>query len=475
MDRRTYESHMDWEYQNDAPMDPTSPFTQRAQNKNLFGNSSGFGAFGQNGLNGRTPVTPSKPLPPTPMQQQSPGIFATARTQRTTTAPSFRNPAFTTPRKPFDIDEMSAAESSPAATDASDLQDTPDNDQFVDVAQMTITPASVSKHRSLFPKKASGKGEILKPVFASRDKIRKRKRYNADKDISGYRLPYKQSGEGDSDYESDESTYQPNKALHHNQKRSRKTGWFGDFLDTISRHPHAPTVLGYWLWLGFNLSLVGCGIWILWFILAGLRSDFATAKAGVRAELVEEILKCQADYKANMCSPVEKRLPAIAQLCDEWEVCMAQNPDHVKKVQLGAKNIVEIINEIVDALSYKSLVLLILILILFLFSGRSLYKTANAYPDFSKHAPPAYGGPPHPSETPMPQQIYWQAIQPQTPRHNFRHLPSNDETPETDASPPPKFKALPPPETPSGRRSPTKTDRGRSRSPTKNRSPTKFY
>lgn len=28
MDRRTYESPMDWEYQNNAPVDPSSPFVQ---------------------------------------------------------------------------------------------------------------------------------------------------------------------------------------------------------------------------------------------------------------------------------------------------------------------------------------------------------------------------------------------------------------------------------------------------------------
>ncbi|KAF2967582.1 hypothetical protein GQX73_g5973 [Xylaria multiplex] len=451
-------------------MDPSSPFaqsTRQAQDKNPFGGQSSFGAFG------RPPMTPSKPLPPTPMQQHSPSIFASARAQKTVTAPSFRNPAFTTPRKPFDIDamsELSAAESSPAATDASDFPETPDHDQSLDLAHMTITPASMGRHKSIFTKRASGRGEISKTIFPSRDKIRKRKRYNDDKNMSQYKLPYIQSGEGDgSDYESDDSTSQRNRS----QKRRRRDGWFGSFLDTIQRHPYAPSILGYWLNFGFSLAFVSGVIWVTWGVIAGLREDFDAARTSVRNEVLDEIARCRSDYIDNKCAPIDQRLPAMYQLCEQWNACMNKNPDHLKKIQLGAKNIVEILNEIVDTMSYKTLALLVMLLAIFLFSGRSLYKSAHGYPDFTRHVPPAYNQP-QPSEHAVPQQVFWQAIQPQTPRHNYnlRHLPANDETPETDTSPP-KFRALPPPETPSGRRSPSKGERGRS--PTKSRSPTKRY
>ncbi|KAI8631630.1 hypothetical protein F5Y19DRAFT_400135 [Xylariaceae sp. FL1651] len=476
MDRRTYESPMDWEYQNNGPMDPSSPFaqsTRQAQTKNTFGGSSTSGAFGQHTLS-RTQSTPSKPLPPTPLQQ-TPSIFPSSRIQRTTTAPPFRNPAFTTPRKPFDMDvlsEMSGAESSPAATDGSDFPETPDYDQSTDLAHMTITPATMNKTKSLFAKKLSGKGEILKTTFASRDKVRKRKRFNADKDVSGYRLPYIQQDEcDDSEYESDESTFHPSKPLGGQKKRS-KDGWFGNFLATIQRHPYAPSILGYWLNFTFSLVCVTGTFWIGWAIIAGLREDFATARDSVRGEILDEMAKCRSDYIDNKCAPKEQRLPAMYELCEQWYACMNKSPDNLKKIQLGAKNIVEIINEIVDTMSYKTIALLVLLLVIFLFSGRSLYKSAHDYPDFARHPPPPYSQP-HPSEHAAPPQVYWQAIQPQTPRHfNTRHALPNEETPETDASPP-KFKSLMPPETPSARRSPSKGERGRS--PTKSRSPSKRY
>ncbi|KAJ3569313.1 hypothetical protein NPX13_g6122 [Xylaria arbuscula] len=449
-------------------MDPSSPFAQSTrpvQEKNPFASSSGFGSFSQNGF-GRAPMTPSKPLPPTPMQQASPSIFASSRAPRTTTAQSFRNPAFTTPRKPFDIDALSEVSASPAATDGgSDFPETPDHDQSIDLAHMTITPASVSRHRSFSPKKASGRGEIMKPTFPARDKVRKRKRYNADKDISGYRLPYIQADEGDSDYESDESTFQPH-SQPRDQRRPRDRGWLGNFLYTLQQHPAAPNILGHWLNFGFSLCFTAGTAWMLWMIILGVKEDIAHAKSGARDGIVNEMITCQTHYAENKCG--QQNLPAMQTLCAEWEACMNKNPNHVKGVQVGAKSVVGIINEIVDTMSYKTLALLVLLFAMFLFSGRSLYKTAHDY-NFTGSAPPPAA---HPSQQAAPPQVYWQAIEPQTPRRRHQLL-LNDDTPETDTSPPPsRYKRLPAPETPSfGRHSPTKMERGRS--PAKSQSPTK--
>ncbi|KAJ8130582.1 hypothetical protein O1611_g3052 [Lasiodiplodia mahajangana] len=358
--------------------------------------------------------------------------------------------------------------------------ETPDPDQSypaLDIDHMTITPAIMSGRKQLFPKKASGKGEISRTLFPTRDKVRKRKRHNGDKDISGYRLPYIYAGEGDgSDYESDDSTFEPKRPS--SARKPKRRGWFGGLLFSLDRHPYLPSILGYWLNFGFSLVCVAGTLWIVWVIVVGLREDFAAAQSVVREELLDEMTKCRSDYIANKCAPVASRLPAMYQLCEQWFACMNKNPDHLKKVQLGAKSIVEIINEIVDTMSYKTLALLLLLFAIFVFSGRSLYKTASDFPDFTRYGPPppAYSQPPG-NEHAIHQQVYWQAIQPQTPRYNSRRLQSNEETPETDTSPPRAraFKALPPPETPGGRRSPSKTERARSRSPTKPRSPTKLF
>ncbi|KAI2615336.1 Di-sulfide bridge nucleocytoplasmic transport domain-containing protein [Hypoxylon sp. NC1633] len=492
MDRRTYESPMDWEYQNNGPLDPTSPFVQSTKkfpSQNIFASSNTSNNYNNNSNKknpsfGQSPfhrtqstTSPSKPLPPTPPHQ--PSIFSTSTPQRTTTAPPFRNPAFTTPRKPFDVDalsEFSAAESSPAVTDASDYPDTPENDHSFDMARMTITPSTFNKHKTVSSKKASGKGEIPKTVFASRDKVRKRKRYNANQDISGYRMPYIQPDECDeSDYESDESTYQPNNPRKDQTNHNDRDGWVGSFLGVIQRHPYAPSILGYWLTFAFNLFCVSAACWVGWSIIDGLRSDFNTERGVERAKLLARIQMCQNSYKDNKCWPLEQRIPAVYDKCDEWHACMQENPDVVKQISTGAKEMARLISETIDAMSYKAIILFVLLFAIFIFSGRSLYKSTNAFSDIPQPHPPT----PFPSQHaggqhagPSSQHIYWQAI-PQTPRraHDRRFL-ANGETPDTDEAPP-KFQALPPPETPGSRRSPSKGERGRS--PAKSRSPSKRH
>ncbi|XXH02228.1 hypothetical protein Hte_008596 [Hypoxylon texense] len=489
MDRRTYEAPMDWEYQNQGPLDPSSPFTQSTrqfQSKSIFGSSNTNSNSNSNNNStssfGRDPfqraqgsTSPSKPLPPTPPHQSS--FFSTNQPLRTTTATPFRNPAFTTPRKPFDADalsELSAAESSPAATDASDFVETPENDRSYDVGRMTITPSTMNKNRSPVAKK-SGKGELQKTIFASRDKVRKRKRYNADKDISGYRLPYVQEDECDeSDYESDESTFQPNK-VRADHARS-KDGWVGNFLAAVQRHPYAPSILGYWITFVFNLFCVSGACWVGWAIINGLRHDFYLERQAKRADILAEIAKCTSDYLNNKCEPADKRVPAMYEICDTWYDCMNQDPDNVKQISNSAKEMARILNDTIDTMSYKTIALLILIFTIFVFSGRTLYKSTNAFMEFSQSHPSGAFPSQHAGDQhmrPPSQRVYWQAIEPQTPRHaNSRHLLANDETPDTDEAPA-RFRALPPPETPTSRRSPSKGERGRS--PAKSRSPTKRY
>ncbi|KAH8648571.1 Di-sulfide bridge nucleocytoplasmic transport domain-containing protein [Xylariales sp. PMI_506] len=477
MDRRTFESPMDWEYQTQGPMDPTSPFVT-AQKNNIFAQTRG-GAFGsrpQGNIFGGSASTTNSPQKPA---AQGPSMF-----HRVNTAPAFRNPAFTTPRKPFDMDvmsEASAAEDSPAPTDISEGgPDTPD-DHARNFGQMTLTPAR-SRTTSAILKRSPGKGEIPRgsmATFGNRDKVRKRKRKHDDKDISGFRLPYKQLEEWDDSEgnDSDDSTYQPNEH-HRPPKATRKSkGWFSGFLSAIQKNPAAPILLGYWIQLMFNLIIVGVVLWILWIIMAGFRDDFWAAREELRNAVVTEMSECAKHYTTNRCSPVEQRLPAMVAMCEEWEACMNQNPDRVRRVQLGAKNIVEIINSIFETMHWKTLAVFFLLFAMLCFSGASLFKSSPAaFAPMATH--------PHQPQTSQPalhhsQYMYGQV--PQTPSTRFHGLLQNDETPDTDASPA-DYKALPPPlpyQTPSSRRSPSKgerdRERGRERSPTKSRSPVKRY
>ncbi|KAK9775517.1 putative Di-sulfide bridge nucleocytoplasmic transport domain-containing protein [Seiridium cardinale] len=481
MERRTFESPMDWEYQNSGPLDPTSPFVQsaqRAQNNNAFGLPR-TGTFGQQNSFSRTQSSPQKPGLTIPAFSSSIFPSSNSHLQRTNTAPPFRNPAFTTPRKPFDMDavsEASAAEDSPALTDAESCPNTPETDNMRSFGQMTLTPARSKALSSALSKRSPGKGEIPRgsTAFGTRDKVRKRKRRHDDKDISGFRLPYKHPDEWDDTEgnDSDDSVYQPND--HHGpdaQSGRRRKGWISGFLSVIQKHPDAPIVLGSWVTLLFNLAVVGLALWLLWVVVASFRDDFWAAKQELRAVVVEEMARCARDYADNRCSPREQRLPAMNAMCDEWEACMNQNPDNLMRVRLGARNIVEILNEIIETMHWKTLAAFIALFAIFCFSGISLVK--------SSQAPSNFAFVPHPPQSsqsafqPHPSIMYGHV--PQTPRTRYTGHLQNDDTPDTDASPS-DMKSLPPPSywrTPSGRRSPSKGDGGRS--PTKSRSPAKRY
>ncbi|KAI0130473.1 Di-sulfide bridge nucleocytoplasmic transport domain-containing protein [Xylariales sp. AK1849] len=492
MERRTYESPMEWEYQNQGPMDPTSPFVQSAQNARQNNNAFGLprtGTFGQQNAFSRTQTSPHKPLPPTPGGGQYSSIFSSSNQpfQRTSTAPPFRNPAFTTPRKPYDMDplsEVSAAEDSPAATDVSEsCPDTPETDNrdrnSRSFSQMTLTPARSKLLGAAASTKTAGKGGIPRggSAFGGRDKVRKRKRKHGDKDISGFRLPYKYQEEwddSDNGADSDDSTYQPNE--HHSPQDKRvnrgKKGWFSGFLSAIQKHPSAPILLGYWIQLLFNLVIVGMVLWVLWVIVAGFRDDFWAARQEGRAEIVEEMAKCAHDYTQNRCAPREQRLPAMNAMCDEWELCMNQDPDRVRRVKLGAKNIVEIINEIFESMHWKTMAAFFLLFTMLCFSGASLFRsTPTNFTSIPSHPPP-----PQYSQPAIQQHPHFSYPQTPSNRH-YGFLQDNEDTPDTDASPS-DMKTLPAPYmTPSGRRSPSKEERqrGRSASPTKNRSPRKGW
>ncbi|RYP39200.1 hypothetical protein DL767_002308 [Monosporascus sp. MG133] len=496
MERRTFEAPMDWEYQNHGPMDPSSPFVQSTrrlqQQKNVFGSSSNFNTFGQNNPLSRTQSTPSASNALASASSQPASIFSTSHLTRTATAPPFRNPAFTTPRKPFDTDalsEISPADSSPAATDVSDFADTPENDGSYSLDKLIMAPASVHRNKHLLSRKQSGKGEIKPTVFPNRDKVRKRKRYNDNKDISGYRLPYRQHDEWEeSEDDSDESTTEPGRPGHEPRRKRSKDGWLGNFLSVIQRHPHAPAIMSYWLNTLFNFVMVLGSFFLMWTIWSGFRDDFLTARRRVQDDVLAEIEKCTSNYRTNKCAPIEQRLPAMHQLCDEWYECMMQREDPGRTVRTAIKEIAEMLNSAVETLHWKTLIVLGVLLLIVLFSGASLVKSAGSAGDYLRQQPPppptpfpsAYQHHPHPAD-----RIAWEQLAPQTPRHfNPRHLTrfGNDETPDTDASPEPSFRALTAPHTPGTRRggSPTKLDRllrerERERSPTKSRSPTKRY
>ncbi|KAL1894389.1 hypothetical protein Sste5346_005891 [Sporothrix stenoceras] len=560
MNRRTFESHMDWEYQNNrGPVDVSSPFSQIPQRPFMgpsFGSSESpsrltrsanpFANIGNNAASS-TSSSFANANPPSPSKQQFPrppssSIFNPPSTKSYPAASPFRNPSFTTPQKRQEeiFSECSGAEDSPALQSDVSMaaEETPDYERIDrEFAHATITPASAvnrklfhdendspaspqyssSQQRQASPSRptsshASGRGAVprgkLGHFFGRRDRVRKRKRQVGDKDVGSVRSRHHNSNySSDESDDSDASEFTDGDRTERRRggdKKGRraaqgedgttvKRGAIGNLFSAIHDHPNVPLILSWWVQLGMNVFFMAVVMWFVWGGISMMRADISHAADAARSRLLAQMNDCAHEYTKNRCAPISERLPALNVMCNEWEVCMNQDPSSVMKLQVSAKNVAEIINEFVGVMSFKAwgfILSAMLAVILASNMGFSRFRDAAFVDNHAKPNMPSqhsYSQPqPGPSSLPSsqdPNQAYIWAPIGQTPRHIRREFMLQPDTPtDTDGSPDvPRAAIMPPPQTPSFRRSPSKGERERSptkadRSPTKaGRSPSKVY
>ncbi|KAH6630586.1 Di-sulfide bridge nucleocytoplasmic transport domain-containing protein [Chaetomium sp. MPI-SDFR-AT-0129] len=497
MNRRTYEGPMDWEYEGGKrPMDLSSPFAKLAKdhpNSSLSSptkpQSSNPNPFAFPGTPRETPLKPS-PFKQSPFKTQDQprpphASFFTPRLEHKPSAPAFRNPAFTTPQRRLDelvFSPYSGAESSPAMTDTSDMPaETPEFDRDDEILRSPVTPSAGRSliSRTLLKNHASGRGEILR---GNRDKVRKRKRQQGDRDVGSVRPRLSHdSDDSDSDWEDGQDSPEKERKAATVPQR----GWFSGFLSAISDHPSAPAILSKWLQLGFNIVMVSLAVFGLLFVVYQIRSDLSYANEKARAALTHEMATCATDFVKNNCDPAGKRPPALEEQCNRWEACMNQDASAIMQLQVSVRNIAEIVNEFVGVLTVKAWVFMLSLFVVAVVGSnagfRSLrestltHPTAPPPPAQPLHSPPAMPSLLGSAVAHNPREAYLFAPLSQTPRHIRNKFFFNDAT-DSEASP--EAKMLLPPQTPSGRRSPSKGERERTRSPVKGsrgRSPVKGY
>lgn len=362
---------MDWEYQNRGPFDPTSPFAQAAQSGGLqhgkiaFPNVlavslqladrySGFASPTRPSASSRPNpfATPSKPQPNRP-------LFTPQNNSAKPPAPPFRNPSFTTPRKPFDevvLSEASGAEDSPARTEASDLpNDTPEADRMSDVfVSGAITPGKVDKsHRyqkgGLSARKhASGKGDI-RPYrdFGASDLGRRRRR--RDRNI------HMQRHYQDWDEDSDDSLYDRSRYRSRHKKSNappRNGGVIGSIFHMMEEHHTAPENLHRWIQLGINIFLGGIFCVAIFSVVHAVHADIVAVNELARQEIRTDIARCQDLYLSNGCATTDA--PAFKALCTEWYECMSQDPERIVRVRTTLKEVAHIMNDFFGNLNLKA-------------------------------------------------------------------------------------------------------------------------
>lgn len=444
--RRTAEGPMDFEWQEKGgPVDPKSPFLQLQfnpmQTDKMQIDDSEF--FPKSHLGTKVTfvliefIASSRPTNSFLAKSNSP-------------APAFRNPAFTTPRKPFTPDiysEASGIESSPGET--ADAEDTPEIPKTASKSIATFS-SHTSSRKPLFGKYGANykgtspgvRNDLRRIKLGGQPIAKKRKRQHRDEredESMGILRHHRKDSASESESESAES--RPNSRSTEGNHDSGKPGWFSSFLSGIESRPNLPNILSYYAQLALNTFVVGLimfGVYTFW---TTIRSDVDKASQKATAEVLAEMANCAKQYAENRCEP-SMRLPALETVCNNWESCMTMDPNSVGRARISAKTFAEILDSFIQPISYKAMVRFILphlstphatasqtntrmqIFVALIFT-LSIAVNNMAFGMFRSKPPTFHHDPqiqPHPAQLPHPQHLNYFAQPnpwaiPQTPQH----------------------------------------------------------
>jgi hypothetical protein len=271
-----------------------------------------------------------------------------------TPAPQFRNPSFTTPRKPFDpelFSEISGAESSPANNaDAEDTPDLPKQIQTMTVSSGTVRQPLFQRYGAGFLGSSPGRVEQRRGKYANAivNKVRKRKRIDRD-----YALVRGQRDALETD--SDEVDSRPRSRKGKPAKKEPQPGYWASVFDYIESHPNLPNVLSFYAQLGVNTFIAGLTIFGIYTFWMTVRADVDKASENERSLILNEMVLCKKNFVDNGCGS-DRRVPALKAVCDDWEHCMTRDPDSIGRARVSAHTFAQIFNSFIEPISYKAMV-----------------------------------------------------------------------------------------------------------------------
>jgi hypothetical protein len=106
----------------------------------------------------------------------------------------------------------------------------------------------------------------------------------------------------------------------------------------------------------FGLSVIGMLLYLMLQFVMTVRHDLIMKTQEYQLQVAQQISECSRLYLVNRCAPKE-RIPAMQVQCSEWELCMQKDPKEVGRLKVGAETLADILNKLVDPLSYKTMVI----------------------------------------------------------------------------------------------------------------------
>ncbi|KAI4212749.1 MAG: hypothetical protein LQ351_004642 [Letrouitia transgressa] len=331
--------------------------------------------------------------------------FALPSTPSAKLPSQFRNPSFTTPQRPLDLDFSSGAEnqSSPANGDIDDTPEPPRREPlYTSHGAMVEFKAEKKTSMSAISTRhaQSGRGEIQRRLLgdAVARRVQKRKRREHSRDIKiARRCP---SEDIDSQAEGDGPSSKKNNKSDRASPAPTTTTLIPAFFSYLETHPHLPHILSYYAQFLLNFFLVGVIMYMIFAFWATIRASVDEKSQEVAAEILAEMAVCAREYQDNRCGDAQGRVPAMESLCGSWEKCMRRDPSMVGRAKVSAHTFAEIINNFFQPLSAKAMTSLAV-----LFLGCLAVNNLTMYLFRHKTHPPQAMGP-----TPAP---YYQQQQQQ--------------------------------------------------------------
>ncbi|THV85036.1 hypothetical protein D6D29_02692 [Aureobasidium pullulans] len=450
MDRQGF-SNMDFEYTNGVgPVDERSPFAQigrnsQRNNSNNNDKKRSFAVFG----------SPNKTTFPSLREPASQPHFFSSPKPLPALPPNrwSNNPLFNTPRK-LDVDDFaSSGGETPKSPERNDVDSdaTPDmslRSKFSNLDTMTKPSLLSTKSAPVFT--AGGKKEkdrespsrrqswwkstkeLMGASPRSKDdyahgaerKIMKRRskeqkalipRRDSVSDSEPEQKPRQVSRSRKVSGNQDKSLAQPAESLQvppppppPMSQDTNKKHWTLTFFEFITAHPTLPHVLSFYAQLFLNLFLIGSIMYILYSFWATIRGDVDKKTSIAVAEVLSQMAACARDYNANRCDPAT-RAPVLENACNNWELCMNQNPHAIGRARISAHAFAEIFNSFIEPISYKAMLFTVLLIfgtIAFSNLAFSIFRDKAAERASAQHHHYYAGVPP----TPQPQHSYNAAL-----------------------------------------------------------------
>ena len=351
---------MEFEYQNKAgKMDESSPFAKLRPG--TFSNQA-FGSSFAHNTPSRKPTFAVPYLPQTPKTQ----------------ADRFRDR--------FDTDASSGTEQS--SPEAADTEETP----AIRKLNQNVT---ISRGHGTTPSKPSPLG--TKSFFGSglftSNAIRKERLRNANQHAALVRKSHKRKrrelerdnqisfewpNHQDSDY--DDTSRPGTSEGPPTERPAKEVGTIPAILGFIHAHPDLPAILARYGHSLLSWFIVMMFIYMTYAFWAAIKQDVDIKKGEFSAKILSEMAICGKHYIDNRCAP-GMRAPALKDLCEEWDMCMHQDPDAVGQAKVSAHTWAEIFSAFVEPLSYK-----LMVCILYKNEGSRRKRFANLCRGFSSQS-----------------------------------------------------------------------------------------